>query len=58
MNKKAEEGKVEDAVKVQALDRSFKEVLSVSPLKKRVQLDLYGEPRESPQSTKKSRNTN
>lgn len=58
MNKKAEEGKVEDAVKVQALDRSFKEVLSVSPLKKRVQLDLYGEHRESPQSTKKSRNTN
>jgi hypothetical protein len=52
VNKKAEEGKEENAVKVQALDRSYKEVLSASPLKKRVQLDLYGEPREhaSPQS--------
>lgn len=57
INKKAEEGKEEDAVKVQALDRSYKEVLSTSPLKKRVQLDLYGDQsRLSPQSNKKSRN--
>jgi hypothetical protein len=46
VNKKAEEGREEDAVKVQALDRSYKEVLSSSPLKKRVQLDLYGTPME------------
>lgn len=46
INKKAEEGKIEDAVQVQALDRSYKDVLSTSPLKKRVQIDIYGEDRE------------
>ena len=57
VNKKAEEGQEENAVRVQALDRSYKEVLSSSPLKMRVQLDLYGDPqRGSPQSHQKSRN--
>ncbi|CDW77960.1 ef hand family protein [Stylonychia lemnae] len=43
VNKKAEEGGVESAVQIQALDRSYRDVLSTSPLKKRVQLDLYGD---------------
>jgi hypothetical protein len=36
VNKKAEEGGEEDPNQVAALDRSYKEVLSVSPLKYRL----------------------
>ena len=44
VNKKAEKGEDEDAIKVQALDKDFKGLLSTSPLKYRVKLDLYGSP--------------
>jgi hypothetical protein len=47
VNRKAEEGKVEDALRVQALDRSYPEVLSRSPLKKRIPYPVIeGEIRE------------
>ena len=45
VNKKAEEGKLEDVVQVAALDRSYRDVLSTSPLKKRVDYDLRPEGR-------------
>ena len=41
VNKKLEDGPAEDAVKVQALDKDYKDVLSVSPLKHRVNYDLH-----------------
>lgn len=44
VNHKAEEGGEESAVLVQAIDRAHKEVLSTSPLKYRVPIDLYGTP--------------
>lgn len=44
VNKKLEVEDPEDAIKIQALDKSFKEVLSVSPLKHRINYDLYGSP--------------
>ena len=57
MNKKAEKGEEEDAVRVQAIDRSYKDVLSTSPFKHRVNLDLYGTPtKKSPKSAQKMLN--
>ena len=44
VNKKLEVEDPEDAVKIQALDRSYQNVLSVSPLKHRINYDLYGSP--------------
>lgn len=51
MNRKLEDGKEEDVVQVAALDRSYKDVLSTSPLKLRVDYDLRpeGVGRESPE---------
>jgi len=46
VNKKAELGPIESEVAVQAIDRNYKDILSSSPLKYRVPLDLYGTPTE------------
>ena len=46
----------EDAVKVQALDRSYKDIISTSPLKLRVKMDLEGKPGPG-MKTQESRNT-
>ena len=43
VNKKLEVEDPEDVLKVAALDKDFKDVLSVSPLKHRINYDLYGE---------------
>lgn len=44
VNKKAEEGPLENAVVVQGMDRQYKEILSSSPLKLRRDYDLTGIP--------------
>jgi hypothetical protein len=43
-NKKTgkEDKEEQDNLRVMALDRSFKDILSTSPLKKRADYDLYG----------------
>jgi len=66
VNKKAEEGTEVDAVREQALDRSYNQVLSNSPLKMRCNIDLHDEGQlKSPvreevliRSTSKSRQLN
>ena len=47
VNRKAEDGGSEDVIKVGALDRSYKDVLSASPLKMRSQWDIGEEGKKS-----------
>ena len=44
VNKKAEDGSEVDNVRVIAIDKSYNDMLSTSPLKHRPAMDLYGTP--------------
>ncbi len=55
VNKQAEKGAPVSEVEVQAVDRAYKDILSSSPLKYRVPLDLYGTPTEKQLKAMKER---